>query len=509
MSRHPDSILGVTFKNNPNMVEHQWFPREYFSGSDVVIYFGDTFLSELNGLQFSIEEKVLPVYGYASYTWDEVARGSRYVTGSFRIPFVEAGYLETILTHIGTYSTEGEKVKPKMAYLLGNEKVPNWCADLKMDVEGLFNKYDPPKTDTGHKGTVSKSAAKIGSVIIPGTTSSIIPTVKAALYKKTKYVSPVSRFLIDRYGSDGADICSMAADEMIGYDNGTMEKLNRAVQETLNEIYKHDEKERFKDKAFFGSVGEDSVTRKLSELSIDGVIDSVSSDSLQLIKGWFLYKDKAHKEKSSLYDTSYKTTLDGDTIAMLAGSGDTQKYDPTMFVNVCQWQKANGYKATGELSGNQLSLLTADTTAIASVESRATAAGTSSYQSADGFSRYSERVNFYEHEVWGRDSSKDRDRKYQTYFYTDRWRYNGEDGQAILKKIGFDIYITYGPAADAQKYNTYHDPLGINAPALATYNFRTTVKSIRNVQLTSSGQTIMADGQPIAEEYTFIAQDLD
>jgi len=76
------------------------FSKEYFSGARVQIYFGDTFIEEATSLQYTLTETVVPIYGFASYTWDRVARGTRVVQGSFTINFTEAGYLQTVLDRL-------------------------------------------------------------------------------------------------------------------------------------------------------------------------------------------------------------------------------------------------------------------------------------------------------------------------------------------------------------------------------------------------------------------------
>lgn len=82
------------------MVEYQRFSEEYFSGCDVSIYFGDVLVDEIVALQFSMVENVAPIYGYASYTYDAVARGTRIIQGSFRIAFKEDYYIHAITNEI-------------------------------------------------------------------------------------------------------------------------------------------------------------------------------------------------------------------------------------------------------------------------------------------------------------------------------------------------------------------------------------------------------------------------
>lgn len=94
--------------------EYQRFKSEYFSGADVRIYFGDIWLDEVTNLQFSMQEQVSPIFGYASYTWDKVARGTRYIQGSFTINFKESYYLHSVLNGLRSKleSKPGEAYRP-------------------------------------------------------------------------------------------------------------------------------------------------------------------------------------------------------------------------------------------------------------------------------------------------------------------------------------------------------------------------------------------------------------
>lgn len=83
-----------------NSINYRHFSTNYYSGSDIRIYFGDTWVDEISGIDFTLQEQVAPIFGYASYTWDKVARGSRYVSGSFSINFKETAYLQTIMNSL-------------------------------------------------------------------------------------------------------------------------------------------------------------------------------------------------------------------------------------------------------------------------------------------------------------------------------------------------------------------------------------------------------------------------
>lgn len=76
----------------------------FYSGQDIRVYiaelgnhseFGDL---PLQSLGFSIEQQKMPVYGYASYTYDAVMRGTRIVSGQFTLISRYPGYMKRVLT---------------------------------------------------------------------------------------------------------------------------------------------------------------------------------------------------------------------------------------------------------------------------------------------------------------------------------------------------------------------------------------------------------------------------
>ena len=100
-----------------------------------------------------------------------------------------------------------------------------------------------------------------------------------------------------------------------------------------------------------------------------------------------------------------------------------------------------------------------------------------------------------EAKIWGRDFDITKARDYTTYFY-------GSKEQKWLTLDGFDMYINYGPLAQAialDNDGTVPDKI----------SFETTVKAIRKIQITGVSQVVAPDGSPIEEVYTFLARDLD
>jgi hypothetical protein len=88
--------------------EFKRFSEEYFSGQDVRIYFGNTWVDEIVGIQYNLQENAAPILGYASYTYDRMAVGSRQVVGTFRINFKESYYLHFITNRLESELSEAK-----------------------------------------------------------------------------------------------------------------------------------------------------------------------------------------------------------------------------------------------------------------------------------------------------------------------------------------------------------------------------------------------------------------
>jgi hypothetical protein len=75
-------------------------PKRYFSSLDAEIYFSDYYVDEIIHIQYTVAQNNLPLFGYNSYVYDEVAIGNRIVQGQFTINFTAPGYLFGLLDTI-------------------------------------------------------------------------------------------------------------------------------------------------------------------------------------------------------------------------------------------------------------------------------------------------------------------------------------------------------------------------------------------------------------------------
>lgn len=83
--------------NRTDNLQTRIYDQEYFSGSQVSLYIGDILIDEITGLQVEVQQRKMPIYGYASQLFDKVAKATVIVNGQFSINFKESGYLTTVL----------------------------------------------------------------------------------------------------------------------------------------------------------------------------------------------------------------------------------------------------------------------------------------------------------------------------------------------------------------------------------------------------------------------------
>ena len=87
-------------QNTSHTVNYERFPSKYFSGCDIRVYFQDILIDEITDLQFTLEEKVIPLQGYNSYTYDSIARGSRIIQGVFVTNFRRTNYIREAIKEV-------------------------------------------------------------------------------------------------------------------------------------------------------------------------------------------------------------------------------------------------------------------------------------------------------------------------------------------------------------------------------------------------------------------------
>jgi hypothetical protein len=93
------------------------FFKRYYSNLDAEIYFGNEYVEEVVDINWQILQGQMPLFGYNSYVYDEIALGSRIIQGQFVINFTSPNYLFRLLesatneaiTNMGQYKTTKTK----------------------------------------------------------------------------------------------------------------------------------------------------------------------------------------------------------------------------------------------------------------------------------------------------------------------------------------------------------------------------------------------------------------
>lgn len=90
----------------------QIYDYDHYSGANVSLYIGDILIDEITSVQYRVEQQKRPIYGYSSYNWDFVAKGTTFVQGNFTINFKESGYLYLVLKHVQENGPIAKAPKP-------------------------------------------------------------------------------------------------------------------------------------------------------------------------------------------------------------------------------------------------------------------------------------------------------------------------------------------------------------------------------------------------------------
>ena len=79
--------------------------KRYYSVIDAEVYFGNEYVEDIHDISWTIIQNVMPIFGYNSYTYDEIARGNRVIQGNFLINFTSPNYLFAILEEANSANT--------------------------------------------------------------------------------------------------------------------------------------------------------------------------------------------------------------------------------------------------------------------------------------------------------------------------------------------------------------------------------------------------------------------
>ena len=120
----PSREYGSKPSNKNTSPGKQAYDYDHYSGANVSLYIGDIWVDEVTSIKYQIEQQKRPVYGYASYHWDFVAKGTSMVTGMFTINFKESGYLYYVLKRLQDAGANAHLTPTQIAEGKVNETTP-------------------------------------------------------------------------------------------------------------------------------------------------------------------------------------------------------------------------------------------------------------------------------------------------------------------------------------------------------------------------------------------------
>lgn len=126
------------------------FFKRYYSSLDAEIYFGNEFVEEVVAIDWQINQGQIPLFGYNSYVYDEIALGARLIQGNFVINFTSPNYLFKLLetakqdsiTDMGQYKITKtreeanieERINTGTSGIAMPDRAPIWPQTFDIDV---------------------------------------------------------------------------------------------------------------------------------------------------------------------------------------------------------------------------------------------------------------------------------------------------------------------------------------------------------------------------------------
>lgn len=125
--------------------------KRYFSSLDAEIFIGGERILDIKRIDFTYEEKKLPIYGFNSFIPSKIFVGQKLIQGTFIINFTEVGYIAKLLDKIEESSIAGPYDKVGLSCDVNN-------ADLfkkQFDILIGYGGYNVSE-ETSYKNTYQK-----------------------------------------------------------------------------------------------------------------------------------------------------------------------------------------------------------------------------------------------------------------------------------------------------------------------------------------------------------------
>lgn len=88
-----------TLNSGGEFIQGSSYYKRYYSLMSAEIYFGDTWIEDIESINWTVQRKQMPLFGYNSYIWDELALGSRMIQGNFTVNFTSPNYIKKAISN--------------------------------------------------------------------------------------------------------------------------------------------------------------------------------------------------------------------------------------------------------------------------------------------------------------------------------------------------------------------------------------------------------------------------
>jgi len=101
---YTNHVIGIN-KNISGAISSAEYKR-YYSNIDAEIYFNGNWIEDVSDISWNVDQNTQPLFGYNSYLWDDVALGTRIISGMFVINFTRPRYVEDATAKDGASASE-------------------------------------------------------------------------------------------------------------------------------------------------------------------------------------------------------------------------------------------------------------------------------------------------------------------------------------------------------------------------------------------------------------------
>lgn len=119
-----------------SVVEGEAYLKRYYSSINAEIYFNNEYVEDICAIDYAVQQQSQPLFGYNSYTYDDIAIGARLVQGTFAIRFTSPNYLFNLVDSV----SKVQAIETKIAYNVSTHSKQQYLAtgDILDENKGMI-----------------------------------------------------------------------------------------------------------------------------------------------------------------------------------------------------------------------------------------------------------------------------------------------------------------------------------------------------------------------------------